>query len=296
MKNNKVMDLTITKVCSICAVEKFKYLDYQMCIDKTGDHKLKNTFCKKCCTLKELERRNKDHKSYLEYSAKYRAENKDKIKTFYEENKMLILENCKEYRETHKEQIKEYKNIYYQQEEDKIRVNEKLRLRKEIDPQFKLITKIRSCISTYLRGRKSNSTKELMDCDEKFLKEWIEYQFDNNMSWDNYGTYWHIDHVIPLAFFNLDNTEEHFIACHWSNLRPLEAHENLSKNSRIRKHDVLPHLEIIEKFNKKMNVNCWYSILKSNDDNLKLLNNENHHFKLNLKSIILRHYQIAGTS
>jgi hypothetical protein len=60
------------------------------------------------------------------------------------------------------------------------------------------------------------------------LKIHIEKQFDSKMSWDNYGTYWHIDHIIPRSYFSMEQTKD----C-WAleNLRPLEAKENIYKSN-----------------------------------------------------------------
>ena len=66
------------------------------------------------------------------------------------------------------------------------------------------------------------------------LKEHLEKQFDSNMTWGNYGSYWHIDHVIPQSLLLYDSMEHpNFIKC-WSlsNLQPLEAKENMSKGNK----------------------------------------------------------------
>jgi 5-methylcytosine-specific restriction endonuclease McrA len=67
------------------------------------------------------------------------------------------------------------------------------------------------------------------------LKEHLEAQFDDKMSWDNYGSYWHIDHIFPqsrLPFDSLDHPN--FQKC-WAlnNLQPLEAKANQSKGAKI---------------------------------------------------------------
>jgi hypothetical protein len=61
----------------------------------------------------------------------------------------------------------------------------------------------------------------------------LENQFDQNMTWDNYGSYWHVDHIIPRSVFDPTN-DQHIKWC-WSleNLRPLEAWENMSKSASI---------------------------------------------------------------
>ena len=53
------------------------------------------------------------------------------------------------------------------------------------------------------------------------------------MTWENYGSKWHIDHIIPISSFNLKNREEFLQACNWLNLQPLWAEENLRKGNRL---------------------------------------------------------------
>jgi len=62
------------------------------------------------------------------------------------------------------------------------------------------------------------------------LKEHLEKQFDENMTWDNYGE-WHIDHIIPLSSANTE--EEMYKLCHYTNLQPLWAIDNIIKANTI---------------------------------------------------------------
>ena len=52
------------------------------------------------------------------------------------------------------------------------------------------------------------------------------------MSWENYGE-WHIDHIIPLNYFNLFDESELYVAWNWRNLQPLWESENCSKQARV---------------------------------------------------------------
>ena len=56
-------------------------------------------------------------------------------------------------------------------------------------------------------------------------------QFDNKMTWKNYGTYWHFDHIVPIHTAN--TIEDVVKLSHYTNLRPLEGKENMKKNGNI---------------------------------------------------------------
>ena len=50
------------------------------------------------------------------------------------------------------------------------------------------------------------------------------------MSWENQGK-WHIDHIIPLS--SAANEEELYKLCHFTNLQPMWATDNIRKGSKI---------------------------------------------------------------
>ena len=79
---------------------------------------------------------------------------------------------------------------------------------------------------------KTNKTFDIIGCAPQFLKEYLEKQFSEGMSWDNYGFYgWHIDHKIPLS--SADNEEDIYKLCNYTNLQPLWATDNLKKSNKI---------------------------------------------------------------
>lgn len=56
-------------------------------------------------------------------------------------------------------------------------------------------------------------------------------RFDEYMFWNNHGTYWHLDHIIPISWAKSE--EEVYKLNHYTNYQPLSAFENLAKNNRF---------------------------------------------------------------
>lgn len=108
--------------------------------------------------------------------------------------------------------------------------------RRKADPSFRLKENIGRAVYTTLKHNKDNKpTFSFLPYTKEQLKEHIQNQFDQNMSWDNYGSYWHLDHIIPQDALPYDSFEHpNFLKC-WSldNLRPLEAKENIRKGNKM---------------------------------------------------------------
>jgi hypothetical protein len=104
------------------------------------------------------------------------------------------------------------------------------------DPAFKLIINVRGRLRAFLRSKginKQNKTIELIGCSKESLKEHLEKQFKPGMNWSNHSSKgWHIDHVKPLSKFDCSDPDQLKKACHYSNLQPLWAEENLKKYNR----------------------------------------------------------------
>lgn len=100
----------------------------------------------------------------------------------------------------------------------------------------KLSNRVRSRICHMVRGHggsKSASTLDLLGCSIKQLRSHLEANFGRGMNWENYGTYWHIDHREPACRFDLRNPSEQRRCFHFSNLYPLHKLKNLSKGGKI---------------------------------------------------------------
>lgn len=83
-------------------------------------------------------------------------------------------------------------------------------------------------------GKKGSPTVKLLGCSFEMFKKHLERRFAKGMTWKNYGRNgWHIDHIVPCAAFDLRKREDQEKCFHFSNMRPMWANENRSKNGRI---------------------------------------------------------------
>jgi hypothetical protein len=175
------------------------------------------------------EERKEKRKAYMkEYMLSYN-------KKYYSNNKNDIRLSQKEYYNANKEKIREQQNDYFKEYriKNKIKINEYSRNRRRNNPLYKLKNILRTRIYYFLKSKKfikNKNTEEIIGCSYINFKEYLELLFKDNMSWENHGE-WHIDHIIPLD--SAENEEDIIKLCHYSNLQPLWANENLIKSNKI---------------------------------------------------------------
>jgi hypothetical protein len=133
----------------------------------------------------------------------------------------------------HREQIIQEKALYYERNKSKINAQKTIYKRKRRgDVSYRLIENLRSRLYRALKkDHKSGSAVNDLGCSIRQLKKHLEAQFKPGMSWDNYGE-WHIDHIKPLISFNLSDKKELKKACHYANLQPLWAKDNILKGCK----------------------------------------------------------------
>jgi len=120
------------------------------------------------------------------------------------------------------------------------------------DPINKFKRVVRARIWHALTTKKLH-TIEYLGCSSQHYLQWI-LNYNEKYTLDNRGTEWHIDHVIPLSKFNLDNVDEQMIAFNWRNTMPLAAKENLSKNCKIMKPQIEQHMTYLSSYHKEKNI------------------------------------------
>ena len=121
------------------------------------------------------------------------------------------------------------------------------------DPPGKLKRYVRARIHSCLDGKKTKHTHEYLGCSPDEYLKWI-LNNTKNFTLENYGQVWHIDHVIPLCRFDVQNEQECLIAFNWRNTMPLLAKENLAKNKKILKPQVKQHLDTLKTYHTENNI------------------------------------------
>jgi hypothetical protein len=122
------------------------------------------------------------------------------------------------------------------------------------EPREKLKRYVRTRIYNCLRYKnKDKSSIEYLGCSSDDYFKWI-LNYNNKYNLDNHGKEWHIDHVIPLSKFDLNNPQEQLIAFNWVNTMPLSPSENLRKNNKILQEQVSEHYKKVIQYHKENNI------------------------------------------
>lgn len=189
--------------CRVCGETKPKTSEHFSYKDK--QEKRLDRVCKPCDNKRRQERRARAKVT----SAAYYQKNAEELKA-----KARARRKTPEAKERARERMKE--------------------LRK--DPVFRVSTNVSRAVRYALNGQhKYQKTFDKLPYTQEQLKEHLENQFDDKMTWDNYGSYWHIDHIYPQSRLPYDSLEHpNFQKC-WSldNLQPLEAKANIRKGDKI---------------------------------------------------------------
>ncbi len=216
--------------------------------------------CKECVKKYDKEHYNKEETA--KHNKQYRDNNKEKIaklnkkyqdinkeeiskkkKERYKENREEIINKVQKYAEQNKEKISVYKiewrdnnteKIKKYQQNNKSRRNKLRRERYQIDIDYKIIEILRGRLTRALKNNwKSGRTISLLGCSIEELKQHLQSQFTEGMSWDNHSFYgWHIDHIKPCSKFDLSDPKQQELCFNYTNLQPLWMEDNLRKGNK----------------------------------------------------------------
>lgn len=233
----------VSKVCIKCNIEKeIKHFKLRK---ETGSYRGECNKCKNEALeewkkknpekVKEMSKRaykkafEKDPEKFRQKSRKWKQEHSEEVRLKqlerYWNNPEKYRKISKEWKEKNPEQVKKdkenfkklrpnYKAEYFQK--NKKRINERNKSKPHIGAWRKLLKRVIRRAGT----TKEDSTLELLKYSALQLKQRIECQFTEGMTWDNYGE-WHIDHIKRVSEFDKE-TPPHIVNM-LCNLRPLWA-------------------------------------------------------------------------
>jgi hypothetical protein len=173
---------------------------------------------------------------------------KAKAREHYAKSPQGKRDKSREYAATHKAKKLEYNHEYYSKNREKLCAAsrtryaadpqptiDRFRIRWRTDLNFRLAHRLRVRVRKALQhGVKGGSAVKDLGCTLDELRAHITAQFEPGMTWDNWGLYgWHIDHIIPLASFDLTDPAQFKQAAHYTNLQPLWAGDNMAKGASI---------------------------------------------------------------
>lgn len=151
--------------------------------------------------------------------SKYQKDNKDKNL----EHQTKFRKNNPEYDKLRRERFKLKNGTSYWV------------IRKESDIIYKFSNYFRSRTSKLVKNKKWKKKSKFIDyigCDSETLINHLESKFQSGMTWENHSINgWHIDHIIPLS--SAKTEEELYKLCHYTNLQPLWAHDNIKKSDKF---------------------------------------------------------------
>lgn len=206
------------------------------------------------------------YERHLEEIQAKREANREQAKAYaleyYAKNREMVLQKRREYKNSARcrELMAEYnqrpdvkarhcakvtawtaanrEKVYARRKEWRARtghVNKYDQHRRDTEPMFRLKRYLRNRINRALKNNsRCASTVELLGCTAEQLAQHLESMFQPGMTWDNWSLHgWHVDHIRPLAVFDLTDPVQLAEACHYTNLQPLWAADNIRKGAKV---------------------------------------------------------------
>lgn len=177
-----------------------------------------------------------------EYYAANREQRKARAQKWREENRERMLATQRAYQHSHYEEQKAQFNSDDEARRKRYAYLSAWQKKKaEQDPSFaeyrRIMARMQRAMRKHLAGRRvTNASRivQLLGCDWLHFVAHIEAQFQPGMTWQNHGhSGWHFDHIVPLSSFDLTDEEQLKKGCHYTNVQPLWAADNIRKGGKV---------------------------------------------------------------
>jgi len=204
------------KTCTKCGNSK----PIEEFCNKKGERDGHHRYCKEC--------------SYKISKTHYHSDRKINKKEYYQGYRNNHKEYMSEYRDNHKDKSREYRRYW---DRNKNKTDREHRLKKIIS------VGIHKALKRFHQTKKDRTINYLGISISEYII-YLENQFTPEMTWENYASYWEIDHIMPIDSFNLTDEKQVYECFNYKNTRPLYWKDNVEKSNKI-----IPEL-IVGKYNK----------------------------------------------
>lgn len=155
--------------------------------------------------------------------------------------------------QNNKERYNFYNNKYKLDNKDKINeTRRKYTSKKMENPEERLKRNLKTLLCIKLKNNKTKKSSFYLDENIENIRKWLEFNWNDEMSWENYGKYWEIDHSLPINCFDMKNDKEVKICFSWMNLMPLSKTINLKKFNKILTSRILYQEIKLKKYSDKL--------------------------------------------
>lgn len=200
--------------------------------------------CNQCRNIKDLIyfNKRKGTKDGHQYKCKVCESVNNKLARQKHPNSKYYNKNKEYYKNYSKEWIKENKNSwgiylskYRENNREKINIydNDWKKKKYQNDINYKLKTNIKTRIIDALNKgnfKKGEKIVKYLGCNIQTYKQYIESQFKPEMTWENHGVVWEIDHIKSISSFDLTINENIYKAFNYLNTQPLFKTTEIAKN------------------------------------------------------------------
>jgi hypothetical protein len=187
--------------------------------------------CNICQTVKPLSDYNKSSQHKNGYRNYCRNCQKEMSKKYSDRLGDQIKERKRKWSKDNQDKVKESRKKTYQTHGKRISKERYEKVKSDPIQYLKILMRRR--IRGILQSKNLNKklpSKDIVGCEYNELKLYLESKFIDGMNWENQGS-WHIDHIIPLS--SAQTEEEIYKLCHYTNLQPLWALDNIRKSNKI---------------------------------------------------------------
>lgn len=177
------------------------------------------------------------------YLKKYYAENTEKLKAYQakyiRENKDLVIARRKDYQKRNRDKLLARQLARYRADPSIAkRMWARFKERMNTEPGLKIKNRLRLRLVEIVRSSAISKSKTL-GYSASELREHLERKFKKGMTWDNYGSEWVVDHIIPVAEYDGTSASEMRECFSLFNLQPLWKKENREKWMKLPKQSEL---------------------------------------------------------